>query len=91
MLQDEFEAEMREQGRSVSVWANGPGDTYACHRHSYGKILCCLSGSIVFHTDEADIELAAGDRTVLPPGAAHGATVGPHGVRCAEAHVSADR
>jgi len=89
--QEEFEAEMRATGYPVSVWGNAPGSTYERHSHSYQKILCCLEGSIIFHTDDAEIRLAAGDRLVLPPGTAHSATVGPEGARCAEAHVTDHR
>jgi len=83
-----FSEEMRALGHSVSEWSNGPGDTYASHSHPYKKILCCLEGSIVFHFPDHDVRLTPGDRTVVEPGTAHAATVGPSGVRCAEAHVS---
>ena len=83
---EDFEAEMRVAGLPVTTWANDAGDVYASHTHPYRKTLCCLAGSIVFHTPEGDIELAAGDRLVLDPGTPHAATVGPRGVRCAEAH-----
>ena len=87
-IEEAFLAEMRAVGSPVSVWGNHSGDTYGRHSHSYKKILCCLSGSIVFHTDDRDVTLAPGDRLVLPPGTVHSATVGPAGVRCAEAHVA---
>ena len=61
------------------------GDAYARHEHGYHKVLFCLSGSIVFHTDDGDIELRAGDRLDLEPGTGHAATVGPGGCRCVEA------
>jgi quercetin dioxygenase-like cupin family protein len=48
-------------------------------------VLVCLSGSIVFHTDEGDVELGPGDRLDLEPGTEHAATVGPRGVECVEA------
>ena len=51
------------------------------------KILCCLRGSIVFHTDKGDVGLKASDRIVLEAGTPHAATVGVEGTRCAEAHV----
>jgi quercetin dioxygenase-like cupin family protein len=83
------EAELREwfvgEGLSPSAWGNSPGDTYGAHSHGYRKILFCLSGSIVFHTDEGDVELHAGDRLDVEPGTEHSATVGPDGVRCIEA------
>ncbi len=67
------------------AWGNGPGDTYGRHDHDYHKVLFCLSGSIVFHTDDGAVELTAGDRLDLEPGTGHGATVGPQGCRCVEA------
>jgi quercetin dioxygenase-like cupin family protein len=90
MPEAEFIEEMRAAGRPVTVWSNGPGDTYAVHTHSYKKILCCLEGSIVFHTGKGDMPLKAGERMVLEAGTAHGATVGGDGTRCAEAHVVSD-
>lgn len=69
----------------TSRWGNAPGDTYAWHQHDYEKVLYCVRGGIVFHTDGADLELGPGDRLVLPPGTRHAATVGPRGVRCIEA------
>jgi len=66
-------------------WGNGAGDTYARHDHGYHKVLFCLSGSIVFHTDDGDVELTEGDRLDLEPGTAHAATVGPLGCECVEA------
>jgi quercetin dioxygenase-like cupin family protein len=66
-------------------WGNAPGDTYGRHSHDRHKTMFCLHGSIVIHLDEADVELAAGDRIDLPPGAGHGATVGPDGCECVEA------
>jgi mannose-6-phosphate isomerase-like protein (cupin superfamily) len=67
------------------TWGNDAGDTYGRHDHPYHKVLFCLAGSIVFHTDDGDIELRAGDRLDLEPGTAHAATVGPGGCRCVEA------
>jgi quercetin dioxygenase-like cupin family protein len=78
---------MTEAGYPVSVWGNGPGDRYAPHAHAYRKHLCCLEGSIVFHTASMDHPLSPGDRLTLDPGTEHSATVGPAGVRCAEAHA----
>ena len=66
-------------------WGNGPGDSYGWHDHGYDKVLFCLSGSIVFHTRDGDIELEAGDRLDLEPGTEHAATVGSHGCNCVEA------
>lgn len=66
-------------------WGNAPGDTYGRHSHAYHKVLFCLAGSIVFHVDDGDVELRAGDRLDLDPGTEHAATVGLDGVECVEA------
>jgi hypothetical protein len=66
------------------AWANGPGDRYGRHDHAYHKVLFCLEGSIVFHLDDRDVELGAGDRLDLPAGTPHAATVGHDGCRCIE-------
>ena len=67
-------------------WGNGPGDRYARHDHREHKVLFCLVGSIVFHTDDGDLELTAGDRIDVPAFTAHAATVGPDGCSCIEAY-----
>ena len=84
---ESFSDEMLRAGHPVSEWSNGPGYRYGAHSHPYKKVLCCLEGSIVFHLGDRDVALSAGERTVIDPGARHAATVGPEGVRCAEAHV----
>jgi quercetin dioxygenase-like cupin family protein len=83
-----FTEEMRALGHPVSEWSNGPGYKYAPHSHPYQKILFCVDGSIVFHVNDRDVRLSAGDRTMIEAGVEHSATVGASGVRCAEAHVS---
>ena len=77
-----FEAEGCSAPRS---WGNAAGDRYGRHDHPFHKVLFCLSGSIVFHTDDGDVELTAGDRLDLEPGTAHAATVGREGCECVEA------
>ena len=84
-LADATEAFAAEGCSSPHTWGNDAGDTYGRHDHGYHKVLFCLAGSIVFHTDDGDIELRAGDRLDLEPGTAHAATVGPGGCRCVEA------
>ena len=80
------EAAFRREGCSAPrAWSNAPGDVYRRHEHGYHKVLFCLEGSIVFHTDEGDLTLTAGDRLDLPPGTPHAATVGPSGCACVEA------
>jgi mannose-6-phosphate isomerase-like protein (cupin superfamily) len=70
---------------SPRFWSNEPGDRYGRHEHGYHKVLFCLAGSIVFHTDDGDVTLETGDRLDLPPATPHAATVGPAGCRCVEA------
>jgi mannose-6-phosphate isomerase-like protein (cupin superfamily) len=74
-----------ERGLSPYQWTNGPYDRYPVHTHSYDKYLACSRGSIVFHLDDGDVTLRAGDRMVLPAGMRHSADVGPDGVACWEA------
>lgn len=74
------------EGLEPSSWSNGPGYRYPTHTHPYAKLLVCVSGSITFHTPFGDIRLGPGDRLDLPAGTPHGATVGPDGVTCWEAH-----
>jgi quercetin dioxygenase-like cupin family protein len=83
--------ELQRSGRGYSIWGNAPGDTYAAHSHSFHKHLVCLSGSIRFTLPEEGtaVDLQAGDAMDLPAGTRHAAIVGPHGVRCAEAHLPA--
>jgi len=66
-------------------WGNGPGVTYGRHAHGSHKVLFCLDGSITFHLDDGDVELAAGDRLDIGSDTEHGATVGPAGCSCVEA------
>ena len=77
-----FEVEGCSSPRS---WSHEPGDRYGRHEHAFHKVLFCLSGSIVFHTDDGDVDLAAGDRLDLEPGTSHAATVGAEGCACVEA------
>jgi mannose-6-phosphate isomerase-like protein (cupin superfamily) len=77
-------ARLRAEADGCHAWSNGPGDRYARHSHSYEKILYCVEGSITFTLRDRDVHLVAGDRMVLPPGTAHGATVGPQGCTCIE-------
>ena len=85
---DEVRAGLEARGLALHSWSNGPGDTYGWHDHGYHKTLVCLAGSIVFHTDDGDLGLNPGDVLELEPGTRHAATVGPAGVRCAEAAIS---
>jgi uncharacterized protein YjlB len=78
-----FAAEGCDAPRS---WGNGPGDRYGPHEHAQHKVLLCLQGSIVFHIDDGDVALTAGDRLDLPAGTTHAATVGPSGCSCIEAY-----
>ena len=77
---------LRNEGLTPTAWGNGAGFSYARHRHGHHKVLVCVSGSIVFHTDTGDVTLEPGDRMELSAGIEHGATVGPDGVECVEAY-----
>ncbi len=75
----------RREGLIPHTWSNVAGHRYCRHTHSYHKVLVCVAGSIVFHTEDGDITLRAGDRLDLAAGTPHAATVGPDGVTCLEA------
>jgi quercetin dioxygenase-like cupin family protein len=79
------------RGLTASRWSNGPQAVYSVHTHPYRKILFCLKGSITFSLPETgqSVALRQGDRLTLPPGTRHGAVVGPEGVTCIEAGMSA--
>lgn len=81
----EIEGRFGEEGLSPHAWKNGPGYEYEWHTHGYHKVLYCVSGGIVFHTEEGDFEMEPGDRLDVEPGTGHSATVGPDGVLCMEA------
>jgi uncharacterized protein YjlB len=82
----EVEAALRAEGLDPRSWGNGAGFGYARHVHEDHKVLVCVAGSIVFHTDDGDVALGPGDRLELPAGLGHAATVGEHGVECVEAY-----
>ena len=83
--EDQVEARFAEEGLSPRSWGNRAGDRYEWHEHGYHKVLYCVSGGIVFHTDDGDFDLGPGDRLDVEPGTRHAATVGPAGVQCMEA------
>ena len=95
MTPAELVARLAAQGLTPSAWSNAPGDTYAAHLHGYDKVLVAARGSITFHlVDQGhdgnlDVGLVEGERLDLPAGTVHGATVGPNGVTCLEAHLGA--
>ncbi len=82
---EKIEAKFAEEGLSPHVWGNEPNYEYGRHSHGNHKVLYCVSGSIVFHTNDGDFPLEPGDRLDVEPGTDHAATVGPDGVRCMEA------
>lgn len=82
---DLAEAAFSAEGLRPHTWSNEAGFVYGEHRHPYHKVLFCIAGSITFHTPDGDVRLEPGARLDLPPGTAHGATVGPDGVTCMEA------
>lgn len=88
---DALAAFLAEGCSAPRPWRNGADDRYDRHDHPFHKVLFCLTGSIVFHLDDGDVELTAGDRLDLEPGTAHAATVGPHGCECVEASRAPDQ
>ena len=88
LSRSEVEAALRADGLTPHSWSNGAGVLYAPHAHQYRKVLYCVTGSIVFHTDDGDMALGPGDRLELAPGVEHAATVGNAGVQCVEAPVT---
>jgi uncharacterized protein YjlB len=87
----DLEARLLAEGLRPAQWSNDPGDSYSAHSHGYDKVLVATDGSITFHLADlgCDVLLDTGDRLDLPAGTTHGATVGPSGVVCLEAHLPA--
>lgn len=81
----EIENKLADEGLSPHEWGNAPNYEYGSHSHGYHKVLYCVSGSIVFHTEDGDFEMKPGDRLDVEAGTEHAATVGPNGVTCLEA------
>lgn len=75
------------EGLQPTRWSNGPGAVYGAHSHPYHKVIRVVAGSITFGfpNNGPPVSLVAGDRLDLPPGVAHDAVVGSHGVVCLEA------
>lgn len=81
----DIESRIRREAREVYGWANGSGDRYGEHVHTYTKLLYCTEGSIDFVlADGRTVTMGPGDRLVLPAGTAHAAVVGPAGCACVE-------
>ncbi len=78
-------AQLRAEADHCYRWENGPGARYGVHRHPYRKVLYVTEGSITFTpAGQAPVLIGPGDRIEIPPGTAHSATVGNHGVACWE-------
>ena len=82
---------MRAEGLAPSTWSNGPRTRYGAHEHGYDKVIVAVRGSIRFGLPATGdvVDLAPGDRLGLPAGTSHDALVGPTGVECLEAHLTA--
>lgn len=70
----------------VHAYDDAPSARYPAHVHPFDKVLCCVSGAVVFTTDGGDLPLAPGDRLDLERGTEHSAVIGPAGVRLVEGH-----
>lgn len=79
--------QLEEDGLRPYVWANVAHFRYPPRSHGYFKILYCVEGSleVVFPETNQRLVLRPGDRLDLPKGTRYSCTVGPSGVRCAEA------
>ncbi len=77
------------EGLDYIQWSNRPGEAYSAHRHSFGKVIYVVEGSITFGIPEKiqSLELSAGDRLELPAGVLHSAVVGSRGVVCYESQI----
>jgi len=82
----DIEAGLHAEGLTPHSWSHGAAFSYGRHVHGDHKVLVCVSGSIVFHTDAGDVALGPGDRMEIPSGVGHAATVGGDGVECVEAY-----
>ncbi len=84
-------ARLRAEGLAPSAWSNDAGDRYGAHEHRYDKVIVVVRGSIRFGLPATGgvADLAEGDRLELPFGTSHDAVVGPAGVECLEAHLTA--
>jgi uncharacterized protein YjlB len=87
----DVEARLMAEGLDPGRWSNGPNDRYAAHEHAYDKVLVVSAGTIAFYlaAQRDAVSLTPGDRLDLPAGTSHAALVGPTGVTCLEAHLSA--
>ncbi len=87
----DLRSRLRAEGLDAVAWSNEPGDRYGAHHHAYDKVLVVEVGSVRWGLPERgmSIELGPGDRLELPAGTTHEAHVGPDGVTCLEAHLSA--
>lgn len=84
----ELRAALSAEGLAPYAWGDPACAVYTAHRHSYHKVLYCVSGAIRFDLpDDGEwLELGPGDRLDLPARVLHAAVVGPNGVVCLEAH-----
>ncbi|HYZ91598.1 MAG TPA: cupin domain-containing protein [Actinomycetota bacterium] len=73
-------AALEDEGLTVTEWHDEPGTHYPEHAHSRNEVLFVLDGSITIVAGERTRTLGPGDRTGLPAGEKHTATVGPDGV-----------
>jgi uncharacterized protein YjlB len=87
----DLDRRLRDEGLAPSSWSNGPGDRYGAHEHGYDKVIVVERGSIRFGLAATGdvLDLSTGDRLELPAGTRHDAVVGPGGVTCLEAHLTA--
>lgn len=80
-VEEELRAGLTAEGYQVVRWQNEPATGYPPHAHIYPELLWLLAGSltVLLPAEGRLLELAPGDRVVLPQGVAHGTMAGPEG------------
>lgn len=80
MEKETLKKQLTEEGfLHVYEWKDEPGTEYPAHAHQDKVAMYVLEGGIVFHFDDGEVVLSAGDRFDVPVGKTHTAKVGDVG------------
>jgi len=71
--------QLEAEGFEVWSWTDAPGADYAPHTHDHDESLWVVAGEITFGAEGRDLQLAPGDRLMLPRGTVHTARAGAAG------------
>lgn len=79
--EDALRAELTAEGYQVVKWSNDPATGYPPHAHIYPELLIVITGDLmlILPAEERLLELAPGDRALVPQGILHGTMAGPEG------------